>query len=160
MDTDRESTDTVTHPAHLWGWTRVDKGDHPTVAALYDGAPDLGWSPDSRLCMYKNEQEGRYCLVRLEGDEEYRMICRSQPFELLTGDKINRMIRDLIAHDRQRGFDAMDATVGYNTRKREASEREFSEMVREDLGDKLYYAFGRAYLPGVDILPRQAPSRR
>ena len=150
----RESTDQVDHPSVLWEWSRVDSADHPSVAALYQGAPDLGWTADPRLCLYRNNVENCYILVRRESDEEYRLVIRSPRGELISTDSINRLIKKLIAVDRQRGFDPIAATLGYNEKRRLASEANFDDYVHHEVSDRLVYWATHSYLPQIDVAPK------
>lgn len=157
----------VQHPAILWDWTRVDVIDHPEVKSLYDGDPTLGWEADPRLCLYKNDRDKALLLVRLEADNEYRAVLRREltPDERMTSfaglnlygrDSMVRMIQRLISHDTQRGFDVMAATVGANDAKHAEADKALGEWLREDIADRLWYAFGWSQKPGFDILPRHA----
>ena len=154
MEVIREHSETtIDHPEFFHGWTRVDKLDHPAVSALYDGAPDLGWSADPRLCLYRNDMENRYLLARLEADGEYRMVIRSPRGEIITPESINRLIAKLIEGDRNRGVDIIDATLGWNERKRVQMDKEW-DAERAEVADKLVYALNRMYLPGMPIFQR------
>lgn len=149
----------------LWGWARVDVAEHPDVADLYQGAPALGWEADPRLCLYKNDRDQAVILVRLEADGEYRLVIRRDATtderlfaseSLLGLQSIHRLIQRLIAHDSRRGFDVLDATLGANDRRHLANDKAASEWLREEIGDRLWYALGWSHFPGVDILPRQS----
>ncbi len=162
----REASGPVTHPAYLWGWVRVDAADHPSVTGLYDGAPDLGWEADSRLCLYKSDYDQAVILVRLEFDGEYRTVLRREltsderllggpaNSQLLGPDAINRLIQRLIAHDNRRGFDPIDATLGANERKEAAADAEHMEWVHEEISPKIVWALQHSHLPGFDVAPR------
>ena len=158
----REASDRVEHPAILWDWTRVDTADHPQVRALYEGAPDLGWAADPRLCLYRNDVDATIALVRLEHDGEYRLVCRRQltADERLAGDSlldvqaIDRLIRHLIGIDTRRGFDALVYTETLNAEKQRRTDAAFAELVHEEISPRLVHAISREYLPGVDVLPR------
>lgn len=149
----REDTSTVVHPEFWNGWTRVDKADHPMVGVLYDGAPDLGWSADERLCLYRNSLENCYILVRLEWDGEYRMVIRSPAGEILSPDSINRLIRKLISVDGRRGWDPA-TTLDMNESRRKAQDDAWGEYVHHEVSDRLVWWATHAHLAGIDVAPK------
>ena len=128
----------------------------------------MGWAPDERLCLYLNDTDRAVILVRLEADGEYRTVIRrdltsderlmggAANEQLLGPASINRLIARLIAHDTRRGFDVIDATLGANERLHAAHDAAFTELIREDIADRLWFALGRSYMPGMDIRPRMA----
>lgn len=165
----REEATRVQHPDILWDWTRVDPTDHPGVDALYHGAPDLGWEGDERLCLYKNDEARAVCLVRLEADGEYRLVCRRDATsderlflgtDLLGPQAINQLIRHLIAHDSRRGFDAAAHVIDANDAKHAANDKALDEWIGEEIAPMLAFALQRSYLPGIDTVMRQVPSRK
>lgn len=155
----RENTSTVEHPEFL---NKTGVGDlskvavslHPSLAVLYDGDPTLGWEGDVRLCMYHGP-EARYYLYRLEHDEQYRLVCRSEPFGLgmMTYQGIQKLVKELMTRDARRGFDPL-STIAQNDAIDVANRKEFTDIVSEEVVPRMKHWASRAYIPGVDIRPR------
>ena len=150
---------TVIHPDFLEDGTLM-LVDHPTVAPLQDGAPDLGWEGDNRFAIYLHLADQRFIVYRLEHDNEYRGFARLPVGAELTPESINSLIGRIIAGDTRRGADP----VGDIVRAQAAWER---DRVREqtaqiaDIADKLHWGLARSHLPGLDITrPRHTLSRR
>lgn len=149
----RELSTAVDHPEFLKDLSRVDVVAHPAVRTLYDGDGTLGWEGDSRLCLYLAETEGRYYLYRLEHDEVYRLVCRSQPYELLNEGGISRLIRHLLDIDTRRGFNAYEATMAVNTGIEATRQQLFDDTLNEETIPRIVHWAGRAFIPGIDIRP-------
>lgn len=142
----RENTGVVDHPEFLSDLSRVDVSTHPAVGPIYQ--------MDSRLCMYLAESESRYYLYRLEHDEVYRLVCRSQPYELLDVVGVNKLISKLHSIDSQQGVNVGEATIAHNEKIDADRAAGFNELIEEDIAPRLGYMIGRMYLPGLDIRPR------
>lgn len=119
---------------------------HPVVRPLYD--------LDPRLCMYLAESESRFYLYRLEHDEVYRLVCRSQPYELLDPTGVNKLILHLHSIDSRQGVNVGEATIAHNEQLDASRTRDFNELIDEEVAPRLGYTLGRMYLPGLDIRPR------
>jgi hypothetical protein len=92
-------TATIEHPEWVEGrrlW--LDASMRDVIAKLHHGDPTKGWDGDPRLEVYFNAPEQRWELMRLEDDNVYRMVCRSQPGVPFD----ERLIEHLVAHDRRR----------------------------------------------------------
>ncbi len=144
MDTDlRENTGRVDHPDFLHGFSRITGF---SVQPIHDY--------DDRLALYLGP-ESQYYLFRLEHDEEYRLVCRSKPYELLSPEGVNKLVKHLATIDSRLGVNVGEETIASNERQLENSRQSFNEMIDEELAPQLAYWAGRAYLPGVDIRTRQ-----
>lgn len=153
----RELTVTVDHPQTLADGDMVKVGTalYPYLTLLYDGDAPNGWAGDTRLCFYLGP-EGRYYLYRLEHDGVYRMVCRSAPFGvgMMGQEGVQKLIRELISKDSHRGVDVGAETIAHNVKLDSDRDKAFNELIDEEVAPRLGYAFGRMYLPGLDILPR------
>lgn len=126
--------------------TRVDVATHPAVKPVYDY--------DERLCIYLAESEGRFYLFRLERDEQYRMVARSQPYELLNEMNMNRLVTHLVSIDARLGVDVGATTMAHNYKVEADRNAQFNELIDEEIAPRLGYMMGRMYIPGLDIRPR------
>lgn len=155
----RENTALVEHPeflhkAEVGDMSRVDASLHPHLVNLYSGDGTLGWEGDSRLCMYHGP-EARYYLYRLEHDEQYRMVCRSEPFGvgMLSYEGVQKLIKQLMTRDARRGFDPV-STIEQNIAIDTANRQEFDDIIGEEVAPRLAYWATHAYIPGIDTRPR------
>ncbi len=143
MDTDaRENSGVITHPEFLHGFTRVTTA---TVQPIHDY--------DDRLALYLGP-ESQFYLYRLEHDEEYRLVCRSKPYELLNPDGVNRLVKHLSTIDTRLGHDVGAETMAHNYKLEADRNRDFNELIDEEVAPRLAYTLGRMYLPGLGIRPR------
>lgn len=143
MGTDlRENTGTINHPEFLHGYPRVVGF---TVQPIHEY--------DDRLALYLGP-ESQYYLFRLEHDEQYRLVCRSKPYELLSPEGVNRLVLHLTTIDSRLGVDVGEETIAANEKWLDDSRKGFNEIIDEEVAPQLAYWAGRAYLPGVDIRAR------
>lgn len=125
MPEQRESTARgIIHPEWVEGrriWTDSAMAD--TIHKLHHGDPTKGWEGDPRLAVYWNPP--RFELWRLETDEEYRIVCRSNPGVPFD----DRVIDSLVAWDvRRRTKNLHDSVVEHNSKidaERARGAREF-----------------------------------
>jgi hypothetical protein len=75
------------------------------------GYAPLGWEGDPRLTLAYNRVEDRIELWREEDDGEFRIVTRSRP-GMRTVDM--NLVKFLVDHDRQRGFDPQKAVDDHN----------------------------------------------
>lgn len=157
--TTRELTlHTVHHPLFIDNeWMLVE---HPTVAPLQDGAPDLGWEGDPRLAVYLHKPTQTFVVWRLESNGEYLPVARFGIGQEITPASINQTIRDLIRVDSRRGFDPYADVIARQDEVARDQAREQAAYI-SDFADKLLYGLSRSHLPGIDVTRvRQLPARR
>jgi hypothetical protein len=135
----REDTpERLWHPewnAGMRYWT--DGSVEAVMRKVQHGDPVKGWEGDPRLALYAHDEgEGRvWELCRLEHDGQYRLVARSQPGVPFD----DRIVDELIARDRRRGFDVDQAVVAANERRdREAADR--AADLDAETGDRLAHA--------------------
>jgi hypothetical protein len=146
---DRELTLVDVHHPEFIGndWQRVD---HPTVAPLADGAPDLGWEGDSRLAVYLCKPTQQFVLWRLENDGEYRPVAQLPSGAAITPDSVNRLIRRLVEIDQRRGFDPyLDVITSIEKAEKDQAQAQQERIVQ--VADKLLFGLSRSHLPGIDV---------
>jgi hypothetical protein len=73
------------------------------------GDPGMGWAGDPRLALYRDERARHWELWRLEADGQYRMVLKSKP-----GVNLDGLIKFLVEHDTQRGYDAVQRILEHN----------------------------------------------
>lgn len=128
-------------------WLRVD---HPVLAPLFDGAPDLGWEGDSRLVVYLHLEAQTFCLWRLEANGEYMPVAHMPPGAALTNESVNKLITRLVQIDQRRGFDPY-ADVIKAQDMADAAAAANRKAWLEQFCDKMLFGLARQHLPGVDI---------
>ena len=146
---------TVLHPDTIDGgeWVRVD---HPVLAPLFDGAPDLGWEGDSRLVVYLHVQAQAFALWRLEADNEYRPVAHFTPGKSLTPEAVNGLIQRLVEIDQRRGFNPYDDVTAAQDKADAVAEANRQAWLRE-FCDKMLFGLARQHMPGIDVAKRVFP---
>lgn len=144
MTVREETLLTVWHPEFIGNdWQRVD---HPVLAPLHNGAPDLGWEGDQRLVVYLHKPSQTFVLWRLEADGQYSP-CMNLPYTL-SPQAVNETIRRLIDHDTRRGFDAYQSIIDAQELADRHREQDRMDAIVQ-FADKLHYGLSRSHLPGV-----------
>lgn len=151
----REQTvGSVGHPDHLLAGelSLCDLTAFPTLSVLTDGDPGIGWEGDARLAMYHGP-EGRYYLLRMEHDGQYRIVCRSEPFGIgfMGQEGLQKLCRDLMSKDVRRGVDVGAQTIAHNEKIDADRDAQFNELIDEEIAPRLAHMVGHMYLPGLDI---------
>lgn len=136
----------VIHPEFIDNeWIRVD---HPILNPIQDGAAELGWEGDIRLVVYLHKPTQTFVLWRLETDGEYRPTAQLPPGASISPESVNKLIRNLVRTDRQRGFNP-----GLDVIKRENAQIVAQHKVFQDasaeFADKFHAAMAWSHLPGV-----------
>lgn len=146
---------TVEHPLTQdnGAWLRVD---HPVLAPLFDGAPDLGWEGDSRLVVYLHLEAQTFALWRLEANGEYLPVAHLPANAPLNPESVNKLISRLVEIDQRRGFDPYaDVIAAQDAADREVEQRHKAWV--SELSDKMLFALARQHLPGLEISKRVFP---
>ena len=146
---DRELTIlSIHHPEFIGNdWQLVN---HPTVAPLQEGAPELGWEGDSRLAVYLCKPTQQFVLWRLEADNEYRPVAQLPAGASITPDSVNKLCRRLVEIDQRRGFDPYQDVLT-SIEKAEKVQADAQRERISETADKLLFGLSRSHLPGVDI---------
>ena len=134
-------------------WLRVD---HPVLAPLFDGAPDLGWEGDSRLVVYLHLEAQTFCLWRLEANGEYMPVAHMPAGASLTNESVNKLITRLVEIDQRRGFDPYADVIATQDRVDAEAEARRKEWLSE-FCDKFLFGAARQHLPGLDIAKKVFP---
>jgi hypothetical protein len=116
----------------------MDGPMHDLIHRIQYGDPVKGWEGDSRLALYFNGEDERFELWRLEDDETYRMVARSDVGVALD----ERIIDALIAMDgRRRNQSLADEVLGHNAVIQTERDHQRDEWVAEDMAPRLRHAF-------------------
>lgn len=124
------------HPEHVGGrrlW--MDSVMTDLIDKLHHGDPIRGWEGDERLAVYWNEP--RWEIWRLEEDDQYRMICRSQPGVPFD----ERLIDQLCAWDvRRRTVSLADEVEANNAAVDAAKKAERDDYMNHEVVPRLEHA--------------------
>lgn len=104
--------------------------EDPHADRLFKGDPVLGWEGDDRLALYVNYRAGRWELIRLEGDGNYRFVVAVPGF-VRGHEAIGWLIVWLVEHDVRRGFDPRAATDAVNDGIEKAARKAETERNHE-----------------------------
>lgn len=126
----------VVHPEHVGDRTLwIDPEVRGVVHKLQHGDPTIGWEGDPRLAVYYNGVSRRWELHRFEADGEYRFVAQSP-----VGARFDeRIIADLVARDRNRGYHPLQ-TLQHNDRVDRKRSAEFQAWVSEEAAPRLRHA--------------------
>lgn len=128
----------IEHPEWVEGrrlW--LDAAMKDVIHKLHHGSPEKGWEGDPRLEVYFNAIEQRWELMRLEDDNEYRMVCRSQPGVPFD----ERLIEHLVAHDRRRFTKSLhDQIVEKNEKVDREIRRRNDDYINEEVNPRMNWA--------------------
>lgn len=104
------------------------------IDKLHYGDPVRGWEGDPRLAVYWAPP--CWEIMRLEGDGQYRMVCRSKPGVPFD----ERLIDALVAHDRQRGYQPHASISAHNDRRDAELRARHDEHIAEEVAPRLRHA--------------------
>ena len=125
------------HPERVAGrslW--MDPAMADLIHKLHHGDTIRGWEGDERLAVYWNAP--RWEIWRLEADNQYRMVCRSQPHVPFD----ERLIDNLCDWDmRRRTRDLVREINDHNDQLEREREKAHDEHMREEVAPRLRYAF-------------------
>lgn len=128
----------IEHPEWVEGrrlW--LDAAMKDVIAKLHRGDPTKGWEGDPRLEVYREPIEGRWELWRLEDDNVYRMVCRSQPGVPFD----ERLIEHLVAHDRRRFKTSLhDQIAAKNAAVDRAIQQRNDDYINEEVNPRMNWA--------------------
>lgn len=133
------------HPLYLGfgdGPPECVRVDDPVLRPLWFGAPDLGWGADGRYCAFSRPSTGSFLIVRLEPDNEYRVIREFRQDHMLTPAQVNELCRWLVERDVRRGFDVGRYIEDHNAAVDREKERRWDEE-RLEIADKLAFALAK-----------------
>ena len=128
----------IEHPEWVEGrrlW--LDASMRDVIHKLHHGSPEKGWDGDPRLEVYFNAPEQRWELWRLEDDNVYRMVCRSQPGVPFD----ERLIEQLVAWDRRRFKKSLhDQIVERNEKVDRDIRRRNDDYINEEVNPRMNWA--------------------
>lgn len=114
--------------------------DGDIITKLHHGDPTIGWEGDERLAVYFDQATERWEIWRLEDDNEYRRVCRSQPRAMFD----ERVLWDLCQWDRQRRTVSIhDEIAEHNDRLDRERRRAADDEMREEIIPRLRRAIER-----------------
>ena len=129
----------LVHPEWVAGrrlW--MDTPMRDLIHRMRFGDPVKGWEGDDRLDLYWNQPERRFEIWRLEDDEQYRIVCRSDPGAAFD----ERVLDALIAWDgHRRRRSIVEEVIEHNTNLDAQLDAAREEWVAEDLAPRLQHAF-------------------
>lgn len=133
-----ETPQRLWHPEWVAGmryWT--DGSVEAVMDRVHFGDQVKGWEGDPRLALYAQDTEaGRvWELLRLEHDGQYRLVARSAPNVPFD----DRIVDELIARDRRRGFDVGTTVASANELREREADRRMAELDAET-SDRLAHA--------------------
>lgn len=146
---------TIEHPLTQDGgaWLRVD---HPVLAPLTDGAPDLGWEGDSRLVVYLHLEAQTFALWRLEMNGDYMPVAHMPPGKPLNPESVNKLVKRLVEIDTRRGFDPYADVIATQEAADAVAEANRQAWLKE-FCDKMLFGLARQHMPGIDVAKRVFP---
>ena len=116
--------------------------DHPDLRPIFFGLPTVGWEGDARMAVYSWPRMGRFILVRLEADGEYRKVRDLVTDKPLGPQAVGELCRWLVERDSRRGFDVQKYLADHNAAVDRERERAWDEQ-RGAAVDKLAWALKR-----------------
>lgn len=126
------------HPEHVAGrrlW--MDSAMTDLIHKLHHGDPVRGWEGDEALAVYWNPDHQVWEIMRLEDDNQYRLVLRSRPgvpFDERVIDKLCEW--DTRRHQRDLHREISDHNERVDAEKRAG----FSEYIREEAAPRLHHA--------------------
>ena len=113
------------------------------IDKIRDGDPTRGWEGDPQLAVFSQDTpEGmRWELMRLEDDNEYRLVARSKPGVVFD----ERVIDMLVRNDRNRNpnRDLHAEIVAHNERRDAEVDKAADEYIVEEVAPRLHHALKR-----------------
>jgi hypothetical protein len=132
----------LVHPEWVAGrrlW--IDSLMQDLIFKVQHGDPTKGWEGDPQLCVYATEspQGISWELVRLEEDNEYRLVARSKPGVVFD----ERIIEMLVARDVRRNpkFDLGQSVIDHNEKIDEGRAQTQDDYMSEEVVPRLRHAF-------------------
>jgi hypothetical protein len=132
----------LVHPEWV-AWRRlwIDSLMQDLIFKVQHGDPTKGWEGDPQLCVYATEspQGISWELVRLEEDNEYRLVARSKPGVVFD----ERIIEMLVARDVRRNpkFDLGQSVIDHNEKIDEGRAQTQDDYMSEEVVPRLRHAF-------------------